>query len=74
MQKNMGIVDKVVRLSLAATVGLLFLTSQISGNLATILGIGAAIFLLTGFIGYCPLYGVCNVSTKQTQPKEGSQQ
>jgi len=56
MKKNMNILDRITRIFIAALVGVLFFTNQISGIAAIILGIFAAIFLFTSFIGFCPLY------------------
>ena len=52
----MGTIDRVVRTLLAITVLVLFLLDMITGTAAIILGIFAVIFLLTSFLGFCPLY------------------
>lgn len=64
MKKNMGTVDRVLRVLIAVVVGVLYLTGQITGTAAIILGIVAAIFLLTGFVGFCPLYAPFRISTR----------
>lgn len=56
MKKNMGNVDRVVRILIAVVVLVLFLTHVITGTLAVILLILAGIFVLTSLIGTCPLY------------------
>jgi len=63
MKKNMGTIDKVIRISLAVIVGILYLTGNISGTVAIILGVLAAVFVLTSLIGFCPLYVPFNIST-----------
>lgn len=56
MTKNMGTADKVIRIVIAAVIGLLYYMDVISGTSAAVmLGI-AGIFILTSFIGFCPLY------------------
>jgi hypothetical protein len=65
MKKNMGVADRVIRFLLAATVLVLYLVNAISGVAAIILGIFAVIFVVTSFIGFCPLYTPFNFSTKQ---------
>ncbi|KPJ94900.1 MAG: hypothetical protein AMJ55_05400 [Gammaproteobacteria bacterium SG8_15] len=65
MKKNMGTIDRVVRLILVAVVAALYFTGQISGTLAIVLGVLAVIFLLTSLIGWCPLYVPLNLSTKK---------
>jgi len=56
MPKNMGLIDKIVRISLAVVVVILFLTGSISGVAAIVLGLFAAVFIVTSVIGTCPLY------------------
>ena len=65
MKKNMGTIDRAVRLILVAVVAALYFTGQISGTLAIVLGVLAIIFLLTSLIGWCPLYVPLNLSTKK---------
>ena len=65
MTKNMGTVDRAIRTLVANGVGVLYLTGQISGTLAIVLGIFAIVFLLTSFIGSCPLYIPLGISTRK---------
>ncbi len=64
MKKNMGLIDRVIRILIAVVVATLYFTSVISGTLAIVLMIFAGIFILTSFIGSCPLYMPFNFSTK----------
>jgi amino acid transporter len=63
MKKNIGTVDKVLRLVVAAVVGVLYYTGNIEGILAIILGVAAAVFILTAFISFCPLYAIFGMSS-----------
>lgn len=63
MEKNMGMIDRVVRVVLALAVAVLYFTGTISGVVAIILGVLAVVFLLTGIVGFCPLYRPFNFST-----------
>ncbi len=63
MKKNMGNIDKIVRLLLAVVISILFLTKIISGTLGVVLVVISAIFLLTSLIGFCPLYALFGFST-----------
>lgn len=63
MKKNMGTIDRGVRVALAALVLVLFLTHAISGTVALILGVIAVVFLLTSFVGVCPAYLPLGLST-----------
>jgi hypothetical protein len=65
MTKNMGGVDRIIRILLAVVVGLLYFTDRITGTAAIILGVIAIIFLLTSFAGTCPLYIPMKISTKK---------
>lgn len=65
MKKNMGSVDRTVRTIIAVIVAILYFTGQISGTVAIILGILAIVFLLTSFVGTCPLYLPFGLSTRK---------
>jgi Na+(H+)/acetate symporter ActP len=63
MKKNMGTVDRVVRVLLAVVVLVLYLTGNITGLAAVMLGVIAVIFVVTSIIGFCPLYVPFKIST-----------
>lgn len=63
MKKNMGSADRIIRTIIAIVVGILYFTGQITGTAAIILGILAIVFLLTSFVGTCPLYLPFGLST-----------
>lgn len=63
MTKNMGLVDRVIRILAAVLVLVLYLTHVISGPLAIVLGVIAAVFVVTGFVGVCPAYLPFRLST-----------
>ena len=65
MKQNMGSADRIIRILLAIVIAVLFFTKQITGTLGIILGILAIIFLVTSFIGFCPLYVPFKLSTKK---------
>jgi len=69
MKKNMGSIDKGIRIFLAAIIAILYFTNQITGVLAIILGIFAIVFLLTSLIGFCPLYAPFKLSTLKKSDK-----
>jgi len=64
MPKNMGLIDKLVRLGAAIVVAILFFTGQISGVAAVILGILAVVFIATSLVGTCPLYLPFKIDTR----------
>jgi hypothetical protein len=68
MKKNMGTIDRVLRIILALIVLILYGVGSISGAVALVLGIFAVIFLLTSITGVCPLYGPLGISTIKKEP------
>jgi hypothetical protein len=65
MKKNMGTVDKVIRILVAVVVAVLFATKVITGTLGIVLLVLAAVFVLTSLIGFCPLYLPFGLSTRK---------
>lgn len=65
MKLNMGTIDRVARIAIAVAVGVLYYLGMISGTAALVLGAIAVIFILTGAVGFCPLYKVVNLSTRK---------
>ncbi|QEM05993.1 DUF2892 domain-containing protein [Mucilaginibacter rubeus] len=66
MKKNMGTLDRSLRILAALAIAILYYTGVLSGTLAIILLALAAIFILTGFISFCPLYYPFKISTRKT--------
>ena len=67
MKKNMGSTDKIIRGIVAIFVAILYFTGTINGTLALILGVFAAIMLLTSFVSFCPLYLPFGISTRKKE-------
>jgi len=65
MKKNMGSLDRIIRVSLVVLIAVLYFTGVISGTWAIVLGVLAAVFLLTSLIGVCPLYMPFGLSTRK---------
>lgn len=63
MKKNMGTLDKGIRLVIAIAIALLYFFNAISGTIAYVLMAVAIIFLLTSFINFCPLYTLFGINT-----------
>jgi len=63
MKKNMGDLDKVIRLLLVALVLGLYFTEIISGTLAIVLVAISFVFVATSIIGICPLYTLLGINT-----------
>jgi len=67
MKQNMGTIDKVIRILVAVVFVVLYFTHVISGTLGIILLILAAVFVLTSFLSFCPLYLPFGLSTKKKE-------
>lgn len=65
MKKNIGTIDKVIRILLAAVIAIVVAMHVISGAAAIIFGVLAAVFLLTSLVSFCPLYLPFGISTKK---------
>lgn len=63
MKKNMGTIDKAIRITIAVVIGILYMTNVISGILAIVLLAFAAIFILTSFMSFCPVYLPFGINT-----------
>lgn len=65
MKKNMGAVDKAIRILVAFVIVALYFLQIISGTVAITLLIIAGIFILTSFMSFCPLYLPFGISTRE---------
>lgn len=63
MKKNMGSIDKSVRIVLALVAVVLFFTNVVTGVLGIVLLVLAGVFVLTSLISFCPLYWPFGIST-----------
>jgi len=63
MKANMGIIDRSVRIFLALVIIVLYFTQIITGTLAIVLLVLAAVFILTALIRFCPLYLPFGINT-----------
>lgn len=67
MKKNMGTIDRVIRLAVVAVIAALYFAGQLSGLVGIILGVVAVAFLVTSLIGWCPLYLPFGLSTRKPE-------
>jgi hypothetical protein len=70
MKKNMGNLDRILRIIVAITIMALYFTGHISGTAAIIGFIVSAIFILTSLISFCPLYLPFKFSTRKEEEKK----
>lgn len=71
MRCNAGSTDRLVR----AVIGIILLAAGLfgglSGALAIVADVAGAVLLLTGLVGFCPLYTLFGINTCGTQKGEG---
>lgn len=63
MKKNMGSIDRIIRIALAAIFAVLYFNNVVTGTLGIVLLILGAVFLLTSLVSSCPLYSLFGIST-----------
>ena len=63
MKKNMGALDKSLRVLAAIFIALLYYLDILTGTVAYVLMAIAIVFLITSFVNFCPLYALLGVNT-----------
>lgn len=63
MKKNMGNVDKIIRIVVALALIVMYITDVVDGTLGLVLVAVSVIFVLTSFIGFCPAYTILGMNT-----------
>jgi len=67
MKKNLGTIDKVIRILIAVVVVILYFTNIITGTLGIILLLLSAVLVLTTLINFCPIWSVLGISTRKKE-------
>jgi len=65
MKKNMGTIDRILRLALVVVIAIAYFTDAIAGTWAIVLLVLSGVFLITSFLGVCPLYMPFGISTRK---------
>ena len=63
MKKNMGTADRIIRTIIALVIAGLYFGGMISGTVAIVLAVIAAVFVLTSLVSFCPLYKLFGIQT-----------
>jgi hypothetical protein len=63
MKKNVGTIDKAVRILIAVVLVGLYFTQVISGVLGIILLALSAVLVVTSLLSFCPIWQVLGLST-----------
>ncbi len=69
MKKNMGSLDKLIRLALAIVLIVLYYTGVLSETLGIIGLVLALILTLTSLVSFCPLYALLGMNTCRKEEK-----
>ena len=67
MSKNVGSVDRVLRIVAAAVLAYLAWSGTLEGGIAVGAWIIAAVFLLTSLVSFCPAYRLIGMNTCSKQ-------
>ena len=67
MKTNMGNMDRVFRILLAAVFAVLYFTGTVTGTLGLVLLVLGGVFLFTSVIKFCPLYSIFGINTRSTK-------
>jgi drug/metabolite transporter superfamily protein YnfA len=63
MTKNLGSFDRIARIVLGITFGILYFTGVTTGTLGIVLAVLGGIFIATSLISWCPIYAVLGIRT-----------
>jgi hypothetical protein len=67
MKKNLGNVDRVLRIAFAVAMAILFFTSVISGTTGIILLVLGVILGITSVVSFCPVYWTLGWKTSKKE-------
>jgi hypothetical protein len=70
MKKNVGKMDRIVRIAIAISLSILAYAKIIPQDLALAVYVVSAIIAVTGFVRFCPLYKVLHKSTVREEPPQ----
>lgn len=67
MKKNMGNIDKLIRIVFALLLIGLYLLNIIEGTFGLVAAGLGLVFIITSFLGFCPLYSIIGFKTCKTE-------
>ncbi len=65
MKPNMGNTDRLIRVILAIAIAIAYFTGVLQGTVGIVLLVLAAVFALTSFLSFCPLYLPFGINTRK---------
>jgi Protein of unknown function (DUF2892) len=63
MKPNMGGIDRIIRIVVAAIVAVLYFNGTLTGTVGIVALVLAAVFVLTSLVSFCPLYTLVGLNT-----------
>ncbi len=63
MKKNVGTIDRVIRLVVSVILAYLYFSDIVTGTLGIVVLIIAGVFTLTSLVGTCAIYALVGMST-----------
>lgn len=69
MKPNVGNLDKIIRILLAALGLVLYFTHVVTGTLGIVVLVIAVLLVVTSLMGFCPLYPLLKISTLKKKDK-----
>lgn len=70
MKNNIGMLDKSIRIIIAALLVYMVNTDVVTGTLSYVLSGIAIMFVITSFIGCCPVYLLLGINTAPKEEEE----
>jgi len=66
MRKNIGFLDKILRVVIAVVIGGVFYLNLIQNELLSyMLLLGAVVLIITSLLDFCPLYFILDIKTRK---------
>lgn len=69
MKKNVGSIDKMIRVGAALVIIALYVANVISGTIGIILLVVAALLIITSLVSFCPVYWPFGISSRGAEAK-----
>lgn len=63
MKKNVGNIDRVIRILIATVAAILYFTGILTGTVGIVLLVVGLVLAITSVISFCPLYWPFGIST-----------
>ena len=70
MKKNVGNLDRTIRIAIAIVIAVLTYMNVLTGTLSIVLLSLAAIFVVTSFLSFCPIYAVLGMNSCPVNSKK----